>query len=200
MKTLLSCCWAGALLLSLGVGTTTAQSVADAARSSHKEKKSSTTVYTNDNLPTDAPITVTGPSSTAESSNQPPEGKDSDSTSASSANSDKTDKGATKPQSASDARNQKIADWKSKFAQQKDAIALLTRELDVLQREYRLRAAAFYADAGNQLRNSAKWAEEDRNYRTQIDSKQKELDAAKQKFEDMQEEARKDDMPSSVAE
>ena len=36
---------------------------------------------------------------------------------------------------------------------QKDQVDLASRELDVLQREYQLRAAAMYADAGNRMRN-----------------------------------------------
>lgn len=73
-----------------------------------------------------------------------------------------------------------------------------SRELDVLQREYQLRAAAFYADAGNRLRNQAVWDQEDAKYKEQIADKQKELDTAKQKLDDMQEDARKAGMPSSV--
>ena len=47
-------------------------------------------------------------------------------------------------------RGRKRSDqWKQKFADQKSKVDLLTRELDVAQREYRLRAAAFYADAGS---------------------------------------------------
>ena len=47
------------------------------------------------------------------------------------------------------------------------------------QREYRLRAAAFYADAGNRLRGSGTWDKEDAQYKQQIAQKQKALDDAK---------------------
>jgi multidrug resistance efflux pump len=77
---------------------------------------------------------------------------------------------------------------------------MLSRELDVLQREYRLRAAAFYADAGNRLRNSGSWDKEDAQYKQQIDQKQKALDNAKQELDDMQEQARKSGVPSSARE
>ena len=43
--------------------------------------------------------------------------------------------------------------WQTKLTAQKDQIDLATRELDVLQREYQIRAAAMYADAGNRMRN-----------------------------------------------
>jgi hypothetical protein len=76
----------------------------------------------------------------------------------------------------------------------------LERELNLLQGEYRLRAAAYYADAGNALRNQADWAKQDRDYHARLDAKQKQLDEAKQKLGDMQEAARKAGMPNSIAE
>jgi hypothetical protein len=70
----------------------------------------------------------------------------------------------------------------------------------VLQREYQLRAAAIYADAGNRMRNSADWDKQDAQYKQQIADKQKALDEAKQKLDDLDEEARKAGAPSSVRE
>jgi hypothetical protein len=90
--------------------------------------------------------------------------------------------------------------WNDKFAAQKDQIDLLGRELDVLQREYQLRAAAMYADAGNRLRNSSDWDKQDVQYKQQIADKQKALDDAKQKLDDQQEEARKAGVPASATE
>ena len=77
---------------------------------------------------------------------------------------------------------------------------MLTRELDIVQREYQIRAAAMYADVGNRLRNSADWDKQDAQYKQQIADKQKALEDAKQKLDDMQEEARKAGVPSSVRE
>jgi hypothetical protein len=57
-----------------------------------------------------------------------------------------------------------------------------------------------YADAGNRLRNSGDWDKQDTQYKQQIADKQKGLDDAKQKLDDMQEEARKAGMPASVSE
>jgi len=74
----------------------------------------------------------------------------------------------------------------------------LTRELDVLQREYQIRAAAMYADVGNRLRNSAAWDKQDADYKQQIADKQKALDDAKQKLDDMDEQARKAGVPNSM--
>ena len=79
---------------------------------------------------------------------------------------------AGKPADSSDA--QKANDeWKQKIAEQQAKVDLLTRELDVTQREYRLRAAAFYADAGNRLRDPGAWDKEDAQYKQQIAQKQK---------------------------
>ena len=77
---------------------------------------------------------------------------------------------------------------------------MLSRELDVLQREYQVRAAAMYADVGNRLRNSADWDKQDAQYKQQIADKQKAVDDAKQKLDDMQEEARKAGVPASARE
>ena len=90
--------------------------------------------------------------------------------------------------------------WGDKLASQKSQIDLLSRELDVLQREYQIRAAAMYADVGNRLRNSADWDKQDTQYKQQIADKQKAVDDAKQRLDDMQEEARKAGVPSSIRE
>jgi hypothetical protein len=55
------------------------------------------------------------------------------------------------------AKQQAIKQWTDKLTSQKEQIDLLARELDVLQREYQLRAAAMYADAGNRMRNQSDW-------------------------------------------
>ena len=90
--------------------------------------------------------------------------------------------------------------WAERLAEQQKQIDLLTRELDVVQREYQVRAAAMYGDVGNRLRNSAEWDKQDQQYKQQIADKQKALDDAKQRLEDMQEQARKAGVPSSMRE
>jgi type IV secretory pathway VirB10-like protein len=93
-----------------------------------------------------------------------------------------------------------IKQWADKIAEQQKQIDMAARELDVLQREYQLRAAAVYADVGMRLRNSAEWDKEDADYKQKIADKQKALDDAKQKLEDLQEQARKAGVPTSVRE
>jgi uncharacterized coiled-coil protein SlyX/cell division protein FtsL len=159
-------------------------------------------VFDNDNLPKDDKLSVVG---TPASGDQPPPADES------SANSGGADKASTTKaageqpaagQSSSQDKGEKeaaIKQWEEKIAAQKDSIDLMSRELDVLQKEYQLRAAAFYADAGNRLRNEAAWDQEDAKYKQEIADKQKAIDDAKQKLDDLQEEARKAGMPSSVS-
>jgi len=50
------------------------------------------------------------------------------------------------------------------------------------------------------LRNSSEWDKQDQQYKQQIADKQKALDDAKQKLEEMQEQARRAGVPSSMRE
>lgn len=171
-----------------------AQSLADVARKTRKQNatKPAVKVFTNDNLPVNASISVTGqpPSSDQDSAKPADDGE-------------KTAKdqqpGNADAKTVAQKRDEALQQWKKRFADQQQQISLLEREISVLQGEYRLRAAAYYADAGNSLRNQADWAKQDREYRDKLDAKQKLLDEAKKKLGSMQEEARKSGMPSSVA-
>ena len=108
---------------------------------------------------------------------------------------------AAKTQEQDDAAKQAAwKQWGDKINAQKDSIDLAARELDVLQREYQIRAAAMYADVGNRMRNSADWDKQDADYKQKIADKQKAVEDAKQKLDDMQEEARKAGVPASMRE
>jgi hypothetical protein len=141
-------------------------------------------VFDNDNLPTNDKLSIVGQPAETASVVTPADEKDA---------------AAAKP--VEDDKAKKEAEWKAwqgKLSAQKDQIDLSTRELDVLQREYQLRAAAMYADAGNRIRNSAEWDKQDADYKQKIADKQKSIDDAKQKLTDMQEEARKAGVPSAM--
>ena len=173
------------------------QSLGDYARAQRKDKKAAQAKqFDNDNLPMDDKLSVVGGAASTSS--------DTAQTAANSgADSDKK-AGANPPsiqpgESAED-RQKAYDSWKDKLAAQKDKTELLSRELDVEQREYQLRAAAMYADAGNRLRNSGEWDKEDADYKKKIAEKKKAVDEAKQQMDDMQEEARKAGVPSSVRE
>jgi hypothetical protein len=166
--------------------TAGAQSLADAARQqrANKPETSQAKVYTNDNLPTGGGITVLGapapaaPATAAKTSSTTP---------------------AASASSAGD--SQKAADKLKADAQaQKDEISRLERELDVATREWKLQQATFYADAGNQLRDPAAFAERERKFNDETKQKQQALVDAKQKLDDIQEQARKSGLPSSATE
>ena len=169
-------------------------------------------VFDNDNLPKDDKLSIVGPASSGDDASQAKNDDSSNPNSGAGGNKGSADakassdakpadqSGAEKNSPPEDAEKAAAAkQWEDKISAQKDSIDLDSRELDVLQREYQLRAAAFYADAGNRLRNQAAWDQEDAKYKEQIADKQKALDDAKQKMEDLQEQARKAGMPSSVS-
>ena len=200
-----------ALLVSFGAAQS--QSLGDYARQVRKQKGQKSAArkqFDDDAMPKSDTISVVGqprgqmPADDSAKAKAKPEASDD-----AQANSDS--KSETKPdaQSKSDAqapkddaaeRNQANKDWQKKLQEQKSQIDLLNRELDVMQREYRLRAAAMYADAGNRLRNSSAWDKEDADYKQKIAAKQKAVDDAKQQLEDMKEQARKAGVPAPYRE
>jgi hypothetical protein len=181
------------------------QPLGDYARQIRKgpEAKSKARVFDNDNLPTQDKLSVVGNATT--SPEPAPEQKPADADGTASAAGPEGKPSTANPPADTSKMDQaaKEAAWKQwgdKIKAQQDTIDLANRELDVLQREYQIRAAAMYADAGNRLRNSADWDKQDAQYKQQIADKQKAVDDAKQKLEDLQEEARKAGVPSSVRE
>jgi len=133
-------------------------SLGDYARKVRKDPpaaaKSKPKVFDNDNLPMDDKLSVVG---------QKPDAN------AAPADDNNKDKNAAKPEDDQAKKQALWKEWQGKLTSQKDSIDLASRELDVLQREYQLRAAAMYA-----------------------------LEDAKQKLTDMQEEARKAGVPSNM--
>jgi hypothetical protein len=186
--------WLAGIILAGGAGISTRaqdQPLGDYARKVRQEKSKEQPAakkFDNDNLPTNDKLSIVGNAEPAPDENAT---KDTD-TAAPKAE----EKGPASPEKLQKA----YTEWKDKIAAQKDQIDTMGRELDVVQREYRLRAAQFYADAGERLRNSAAWDKEDAQYKQQIADKQKALDAAKQHLEDMQEEARKAGVPPGMRE
>jgi hypothetical protein len=153
-------------------------SLGDKARELRKKKPAepTTRVITNEDIATAA-------------TSRPPDNTASDKSAAESADKSATDK--EKPKATAENQADVDKEWQEKIAAQKDEIALLERELNVLQRENRLRASSYYGDAGSRLRNERQYAEEDRKYRDQVTTKQKTIDDAKSKLEQMKEAARK---------
>ncbi len=147
-----------------------AQSLGEVAREQRQQKHpTAKKVYTNDDIPP-ANVTETEPVPAA----------------APAATGDKKDE---KDKAA--AADDKSKGYETRIADLKKQIALLQREVDVNQRENRLREAQYYSDAGNALRDSKAWAETQRKAQAELDTKQKALAEAKQKLADTEEEARK---------
>lgn len=175
----------GALLL-LGIGASaqtssqsSGQSLGEAARVARQKKAQSQTEqatkhYDNDNLPTTETLSVVGPEPAAPADQQTAE-KQAEASKAADA----------------EARQQAVNDLQKKLEAQRSKIDQLAHELDLDQREYRLRAVAYYGDAGTRLRDKATWDKDEANYKSEIESKQKALDDAKAQLGEMQEEARK---------
>ena len=178
-----------------------AQSLGEAARKARKDKEKAAPspaqkVYTNENLPAGGlsvatvadgekpAVQETGSSPYAESGEGQQDGT------ATAGQESNPPAGAPQDNSA----------WQTKIAEQKNKIELLERELGVLEREYRLRAAVFYADAGTRLRDDRKFADADRQYKADMETKKNALAAAKQQLADTQEQARKAGVPAAVRE
>lgn len=196
------------------------QSLGDYAKQIRKEPdaKAKPKVFDNDNLPKDDKLSIVGAPAPAPSDEAKSDEAKTDETKTGEAKpgesategtkpgseakpaGEKTAEGATKAPEDEAARQAAIKQWTDKLNNQKQQIDLLTRELDVVQREYQIRAAAMYADAGNRLRNQADWDKQDAQYKQQIADKQKSVEDAKQKLTDLQEDARRAGMPSSVFE
>jgi len=169
-------------------------SLGNYARNLKKDKKpQAAKKFDNDNLPTNDKLSVVGAASGASSDSQ-----------GTAPNSDQQTAASNKTQVApgqSQADRQKVYDdWKDKLATQQSQIDSLSHELEITQGEYKLRAAAMYGDAGARLRNQATWDKEDADFKQKIAEKQKAIEEAKQKMNDLQEDARKSGVPSSVSE
>jgi hypothetical protein len=173
------------------------------ARTLRKDKKDATTkTFDNDNLPREDKLSVVGEASgSADSSASADAGPSDSQADSKSAAGDKVSKmpSVTPGQSQED-RQQVYDQWKTKLTNQQGEIDQLARELDLTQREYKLRAAAMYGDAGDRLRNQAQWDKEDADYKKRLADDQKALDDAKQKLSDLQEDARRSGVPTSVRE
>jgi hypothetical protein len=189
----------------------------DYARQARKQKGRQTPTakkFDNDNLPMADKLSVVGqapaenpdataPATGGETATQNGDAKapTTAATTGDSASGQTTEPAEKKPAEDEVAQKQKMyKEWQTKIQAQQSQIDSLTRELDLSNREYRLRAAAFYADAGNRLRNSGTWDKEDAQFKEQLADKQKKLDDSKKQLEDLQEQARKAGVPSSMRE
>ncbi len=174
------CAWLAVVLLAVSAS---AQSLGDVAKKNRTQKKpAATRVFTDEDLGIATEFN-NGAASGLPVPSQPAD----------------ADKAGSSALTAGD-KAKLAADWRARFDEQKKAIALLERELDVTQREYKQQVALYYSDAANRLRDQRAWAEQQRKYESDVATKQKDLETARQKLETMKEDARKAGMPSSISE
>lgn len=163
-----------------------AQSLGEYARQQRATKgppPASVKEYTNDNLP------ASGALSTASAGSA---------TTPASAGADKSKSDAE----AAEDKAKLEKEWRDKFAEQKNVIATLERELDVATRENNSRQAQAQVntyDVGARLRNPVLFASENKKYQDEIEGKKKDLEAARQKLEDMKDNLHKAGLPGNWA-
>ncbi|HEY1402433.1 MAG TPA: hypothetical protein VF953_12645 [Terriglobales bacterium] len=165
------------------------QSLGEVARSARKGKTHQSAAnhqYDDDNLPKNDHLSVVGPAPAASANGSNPTGEVSPQGQAAAQATATADKKAP-----AEERQRAAEEWKNKIDDKKQKVASLSHELELTQREYRLRAVAMYSDAGNRLRNSATWDKEDADFKKQLEDKQKAVDAAKQDLDNLTEQARK---------
>ena len=186
--------------LLLAVSGAWAQSLADVARASRKSKaqQSATTKYfDNDNLPRNQKVSVVGPQSSTDATSSASSGSADPNKDAQPAKEGASESKAPAASTKSPADQKPAGDaMKSKIEAQKQKIETISKDLDLTEREYRLRAVQMYSDAGNRLRNAEQWDKDDAQYKKEIADKQATLDAAKQELAQMEEQERTGDNPS----
>ena len=186
------------------------QPLGDYARAVKKTKnpsaaKTAPKVYDNDNLPANTSISVVGNTSVSAADQDKDGAQEQDKNPDGTAKQDgasgekKSDPQLKSGQSAED-RHKALDFWKGKLDGQKDKVSLLSRELDVLQRERQMKYAEFYTDGARRAQDPNGFSTEDTKYKQEIADKQKQLDEAKSKLNDMQDQARKAGAPGSVVE
>jgi hypothetical protein len=177
------------------------QSLGDVARANRakKQSNSSEVKLDDDTMPRSAPSTAyesdaDKKADDKKADDKKADGKDKDAD-AKEGDAKEADAKTAPKKDAADAQKQKNEQLNKQIAEETKEISTLQRELDIAQREARLRAAAFYGDAGTMLRDQAKFADETRKEQAEIDGKKQALDAAQQKLADLQEQARKAGLP-----
>lgn len=168
------------LLSALSLGQQ--QSLADIARRTRTQRKPGTRVITNEDLPR-SPSPGTAPAEDESVDKQAQEEKD---------------KGT--PKDGPEALKEREKDFLARYGKEKSELDLLTRELNVLHRESQIKTTEYYADAGTRLRDPRAFYEKSKQYSDDIAVKEKAVEAARQRIEDLKEEARRAGLPTRLFE
>jgi hypothetical protein len=176
------------------------QSLADAARANRKQKvQSEHVVWTNDNISNtskdaapDAAITPDAEKAgdaakaaepTAEAKKECDKTKD--------ANCEKAD-AKDKEKAGADKAAEKSDEYKKQLKEAQESLADLLREASLNEREWKLSQAAYYADAGTQLRDQKKFADDQSGHQKDTERLQKAIEDATKKLDALKEQARKE--------
>ena len=164
------------------------QTLADMAREARKNKPAtpvaSEHVYTNESLNLKPAPSIGTDSAADKGAKKDAKASDAEASSGgATADSDEA--------SPEDAKKKQAADFKEKIEAAKTELAQLQRELDVRQREDKLRVAQFYSDAGNRLRNEKQYAEDTRKNQAELEDKQKKIADTQSKLDKLRDEARR---------
>ncbi len=169
----------------VSVSSLAAQTLADRARELRKEKRTPSAndkVFTNETLNLrPGPSITTGVEKPADASTP--------------AKADATAEDAAPEVTPDEAKAAAAAEYKSKIEKAKGELATLQRELDIAQREAKLRQAQFYSDAGNRLRNERAFADEQRKTEADMADKQAKITATTALLESLRSEARRAGIP-----
>jgi hypothetical protein len=90
--------------------------------------------------------------------------------------------------------------FRGRYSAQKALVDKLEREYHELQRSYDTQTTQYWLDAGSQLRNQEKWAEQRRKYEQELAAKELKLEAAKEKLDEIREQARRAGLSSAMFE
>jgi DNA repair exonuclease SbcCD ATPase subunit len=177
-----------------GVAAAQSDSLAEAARK-HKQQQAgkpvAAKVYTNDNLPATETISTVGAPASDAAATAPADGQ-----AVSADGSTPAAKDGAKPADDSKSRQKTWEDWREKIEKQKAAVEQMQKENDEIDRQYKLTTGNYNSSAQQRLFDGAAMAKEDAAYKQQMEQKQKAIEDAKQKIEDLQEGARRAGVPS----
>lgn len=166
-----------------------AQSLGEYARQQRAQKPptpASVKVYTNDNLPAPGGQGEGGPATASPTA----------ASAKTSAEAEKTEK------KAAEDRSKLEAEWRAKFAEQKNHIAMLERELKLPGVDNNMKLTALYSGLYDPkvAQNPAHTVgQDDTKYKSEIEEKKKALEEAKEKLEGMKDQLRRDGLPNSWA-
>lgn len=158
----------GMLVTIGGRGVSAQESLGQAAKNAQAQKKSSQQakkVYTNDDI---ASVVIPA----AEKSPDPIASKDETKSTDAKTGEEKVANKGGKDEKSDEKSKESAAAYKQGILDQQSKVKDTERELSLMEREHQVRVAAYYADAGNQLRDSSKWFADEKKYSDDLAAKE----------------------------